>query len=154
MTALTELLRRRHAAANGLYLDLVETLTPQTLRTRIPGARSSPVRNHFWCVVGARESYVRAARAGSWQGFASSLDADDDPDAVRAALERTAAEVATWLGGLALEDEYGLDWALQLLEHESQHHGQLIRYFYALPLPIPASWVQKYALEESRSDLS
>jgi uncharacterized damage-inducible protein DinB len=149
MTAMAGLLQRHHAAANGLYLDLVDTLTPELLRTRIPGVRSSPVRNHFWCVVGARESYLRAARAGSWQGFASSLDADDDPGAVRAALERTAAEVATWLGELSPDDEHGAEWALHLIEHETQHHGQLVRYFYAVPLTIPRSWVDHYALEEA-----
>jgi len=34
-----------------------------------------------------------------------------------------------------------------LLEHEAQHHGQLIRYLYGLRLPIPASWKSRYALE-------
>jgi len=147
--ATSALLRRHHAAANRLYLDLLDGLTPDLLRTRLPGVRSSPVRNHFWCVAGARESYVRAARAGSWQGFDSSLTADDDPSAVRAALERTAAEVDAWLGELAPDDEYGWDWALNLLEHETQHHGQLIRYLYAVPMPVPRSWVEHYALEES-----
>ncbi len=146
--ATSALLARHHGAANGLYLELIDTLDAEQLGSRIPGVRSSPVRNHFWCVVGARESYVRAARAGSWQGFASSLEADDDPVAVRAALERTAAEVAAWLGELADDDEYGWDWALHLLEHETQHHGQLIRYFYSVPLTVPRSWVEHYALEE------
>ncbi len=149
MTEMIPLLRRRHALANDLYLDLIDTLGPEQLRSRLPGVRSSPISNHFWCVVGARESYVRAARAGSWQGFACSLHDDEDPDAVRAALERSAAEVAEWLGELAPDDERAWTLCLQLLEHESQHHGQLIRYFYALPLAIPASWAEKYALEDS-----
>ncbi len=147
MTDLAALLSRRHTVVNDLYLDLVATLTTDLLRTRLPGVRSSPVRNQFWCVVGARESYVRAARAGSWQGFTSSLDDDDDPVAVRMALERTAAEVSEWLAELEPSDERGWEIALELLEHETQHHGQLIRYFYAVPLAIPASWVQHYALE-------
>lgn len=148
------LLRERHRDANRLYLDLIDTLGSEQLRSRLPKVRSSPISNHFWCVVGARESYLRAARAGGWQGFACSLTDDENPDAVREALLSSASLVDEWLGGLAASDEYGASMALQLLEHESQHHGQLIRYFYALPLPIPASWVQKYALEQSRSDLS
>jgi hypothetical protein len=35
---------------------------------------------------------------------------------------------------------------LDLLEHEAQHHGQLIRYLYALKLAIPDSWKARYAL--------
>ncbi len=142
-------MQRRHAAANGLYLDLIETLTPELLRARIPGVRSSPISNHFWCVVGARESYRRAAIAGAWQGFDCSLSDDTDPDAVRLALTRSAGEIAEWIAGLNLDDEASVSWCLRLLEHETQHHGQLIRYFYALPLAIPPSWVSAYALQES-----
>jgi len=148
MTALSGLLKRRHATADRLYLDLVDALDADRLDARLPGVRSSPVRNHFWCVVGARESYVHAARAGSWQGFSSSLADDRDPQAVRAALERTAVLVADWLDGLD-DDLAGIEWALHLLEHEAQHHGQLIRYLYGVPLPIPRSWIEQYALEES-----
>lgn len=144
-----KLLRERLADANRLYLDLIETLGSAELNSRLPGVRSSRVSNHFWCVVGARESYSRAAQAGSWQGFASSLTEPEDPDAVRAALTSSAAFVDAWLSEITSTDEYGTNMALQLLEHEAQHHGQLIRYLYALPLPIPESWVQKYALEPS-----
>ena len=31
-------------------------------------------------------------------------------------------------------------FALDLLEHEAAHHGQLIRYLYGLDLPIPETW--------------
>ncbi|QTV80952.1 hypothetical protein [Microbacterium sp. NIBRBAC000506063] len=146
----TGLLRERHAAANELYLDLIGTLTPEVLRSRLPRVRSSPVSNHFWCVVGARESYRRAALAGSWQGFSCSLqgDEDEDPAAVRAALLRTGAEISDWLSAPMPDDE-ARRLAVRLLEHETQHHGQLIRYFYALPLPVPDSWVRTYVLEDS-----
>ncbi|WP_396657832.1 DinB family protein [Microbacterium sp.] len=147
MTDLIALLRRRHTIANSLYLDLLDALPPDRLRARLPGVRSSPVSNHFWCVVGARESYVRAARAGSWQGFDCSLADDEDADQVRAALEQSAAEVDAWLGELDPGDADSIEVALRLLEHETQHHGQLIRYLYAVPLPVPASWVQRYVLE-------
>lgn len=147
MSVLAVVLGRRFTASHALYRDLADVLDGERLRSRLPGVRSSPVRNHFWCVVGARESYVRAARVGTWQGFSSSLVHDHDPQAVRAALDRTAAMVAEWLGGLDGEDEAGIEWALHLLEHEAQHHGQLIRYLYGVPLPIPRSWVEQYALD-------
>jgi uncharacterized damage-inducible protein DinB len=34
-----------------------------------------------------------------------------------------------------------------LLEHEVQHHGQLIRYLYGLGIERPESWKQRYALD-------
>jgi hypothetical protein len=147
VTDFIALLQLRHAVANELYLDLLDAMAPGRLRERLPGVRSSPVSNHFWCVVGARESYVRAARAGSWQGFTCSLADDEDAGQVRAALERTAGEVDAWLGELDPDDDAGVEIAVRLLEHETQHHGQLIRYLYAVPLPVPASWVDRYVLE-------
>ena len=147
MTAITALLVRRMHASQRLYADLIGALTPQQLGSRLPGVRSSDVRNHFWCVVGARESYPRAARAGSWQGFDSSVAADDAPAAVAATLERTAADVTAWLNEIGDDDESSLEWALALLEHEAQHHGQLIRYLYGVPLPLPRSWIDAYALD-------
>ncbi|MNC98790.1 hypothetical protein D3C83_168600 [compost metagenome] len=33
-----------------------------------------------------------------------------------------------------------------LMEHEAQHHGQLIRYFYANDIPFPATFAARYAL--------
>jgi hypothetical protein len=149
VSALSTLLGRHFDRADALYRDLIGVLTPELLGSRLPGSRSSRVGNHFWCVVGARESYVRAARAGAWQGFASSLTVDDDPQAVAAALADSAREVGRWLETLDPEDEASLEWALHLLEHETQHHGQLIRYLYAVPLPIPRSWIEQYALEEA-----
>src|SRR5690606_495239 len=64
-----------------------------------------------------------------------------------AALEHSAAEVDAWIGELDPGDADSIEVALRLLEHETQHHGQLIRYLYAVPLPVPASWVQRYVLE-------
>jgi len=145
-----EILRRRFARANILYLDLVDALTAEQLGSRLPGLPSDTAGHQLWCVLGARESYVRAARAGEWQGFTSPVsDAQTtDADALRAAFAATAADVDAWAGGLAPDDEESLTYALALLEHETQHHGQLIRYLYGLGIDRPASWQRQYALDE------
>lgn len=46
-----------------------------------------------------------------------------------------AIEAGRWAG-----------FAIDLLEHEAAHQGQLIRYLYALKLTIPPSWKARYAL--------
>lgn len=147
MTA-TSVLARRFARANVLWLDLVDTLSAAQLAARLPGLASNPLGEQVWCVLGARESYPRAARAGSWQGFTSPVTHEQTTDAValRAALESTAADVAQWLDTVDSDDDW--QYALALLEHETQHHGQLIRYLYGLEIPRPASWQQQYALDE------
>ncbi|WP_434811626.1 DinB family protein [Microbacterium sp. bgisy189] len=147
MTDFSALLTARLRAANGLYLDLIDVLTPDLLTARLPGVRSAPIWNQFWCVVGARESYVRWSRAGAWQGFACSLERIEEPGEIRSALARSMDEATAWLRGLAPDDEAGWGIAVHLLEHETQHHGQLIRYLYGVPLPMPQSWIDAYALD-------
>lgn len=105
------------------------------------------IGEQLWCVVGARESYGKGIRAGAWAGFACSLASVGDPEAVRQALERSRAQVAAALAGIDAFTDAQNQLVCDLLEHETAHHGQLIRYLYALEIAIPASWKKRYALE-------
>lgn len=143
-------LRRRLTRADTLYLDLVATLTPEQLASRLADLPSDTLGHQLWCVLGARESFPRAARAGEWQGFTSPVAGNDliDPEALRAAFEGTAADVDAWVAEIADDDETSFAYALALLEHETQHHGQLIRYLFGLDIPRPPTWQEQYALDE------
>jgi hypothetical protein len=134
----------------GLYRDLVASLREADLDSKLPGLRSNTLGQQLWCVVGARESYSRAIRAGAWAGFSCSLDYDRtaDKDAVLEALQRSEEAVVEALAGFDGEDDARVRLILDLLEHEAQHHGQLIRYLYGLNLEIPESWKTRYALED------
>jgi hypothetical protein len=116
---------------------------------KLPGLRSNAVGDQLWCVVGARESFTRAIHAGEWSGFSCSLAAGEtrERDAVMAGLSRSADGVLAVIGDLDSHDDGRCRFALQLLEHEAAHHGQLIRYLYGLELPIPARWKTRYALD-------
>lgn len=145
-----DLLIRRFDRANTLYADLVAALSREQLSSRLGDLPSSPIGQQLWCVLGARESYPRAARAGAWQGFTSPVSGEQlfDPAALGAAFSATKGDVAAWLGELDDGDEDAYTYALALLEHETQHHGQLIRYLYGLGIPRPESWQRQYALDE------
>ncbi|KJL42478.1 hypothetical protein [Microbacterium trichothecenolyticum] len=147
---MNELLRHRFTRANSLYLDFVDAVSPEQLGSHLADLPSDTVGHQLWCVLGARESYPRAARAGEWQGFTSPVTADETTDAaaLRAALAQTSSDVDDWIAGLDAEDEASLTYALALLEHETQHHGQLIRYLYGLGIERPESWQRQYALDE------
>jgi hypothetical protein len=138
---------RRLERAHRLYLDLAADLTAEQLESRLGDLPSNTIAGQLWCVVGARESYSRAARDGKWTGFTSSLDKESaaDPAAVIRILEQSFAEVVATLE-LPLDD-YGQRWMGDLLEHETQHHGQLIRYLYGLGIARPSSWRENYALD-------
>ena len=147
---MNHLLQRRFERSNTLYLDLLDTVPPEHLGSHLRDLPSDTVGHQLWCVLGARESYPRAARAGEWQGFTSPVTAEESTDAaaLRAAFSRTAAEVDAWVASIDAGDEDSLRYALALLEHETQHHGQLIRYLYGLGIDRPHTWQQQYALDE------
>lgn len=126
--------------------DLAALLPESALSEDLP-APSNTVGAQFWCLVGARESYARAIEAGAWSAFSCSLTAEGTRQiaAVRAALETSAQAVRQALATTRTDATDAL--VLDLLEHEAQHQGQLIRYIYALGLEFPASWKARWALD-------
>jgi hypothetical protein len=145
-----DLLRRRFVRSNTLYLDFLDTVPESRLGSRLADLPSDTIGHQLWCVLGARESYPRAAQAGRWQGFTSPVTAEQTTDAaaLRSAFVQTAADLDAWIAGLAADDEESLRYVLALLEHETQHQGQLIRYLYGLGIDRPHTWQQQYALDE------
>lgn len=144
-----EILKARLERSLALTNALAEGLTAEALKSHNGEAPSNSIGAQFWCLVGARESYARAFEAGAWKGFSCSLA---DPEAPAAVLGALAASRDLVLGKVAAAGEGPLSEARQntlvdLIEHEAQHHGQLIRYFYANALPFPPAFASRYALK-------
>ncbi|MDQ3023934.1 MAG: hypothetical protein M3R04_06075 [bacterium] len=128
--------------------DLVALLPEAALIEKL-GPRSNTIGEQLWCVVGARESYAHAITEGGWAGFSCSMTHADTSNK-QCALE--ALRRAALLTAHALSEP---DWTpardellLQLLEHEAQHQGQLIRFVYALGHTFPDSWKKRWALRD------
>ena len=141
---MNEILKSRIERAFTLTRDLVDHLGEGALGLDLPNLPSNRIAGQLWCIVGARESYLRAIEAGGWQGFTCSLSAPRGKGSVMAALEMTQARLAG-LDFAELSDGQ-LVLAFDLLEHEVQHHGQLIRFIYANGLTFPASWNNRYTV--------
>lgn len=94
---------------------------------------SNSIGSQFYCIIGARESYIKAINAGSWQGF-DKTNLSEIKELLEVSLKNLGAIEFNTLDG----DQQNI--AFDLLEHEIQHHGQLIRYFYANKLKFPKSW--------------
>ncbi len=148
MTAFTTL-QDRLKLSQRLYDDLVNFFPEAKLACKLPNLPSNTVGQQLWCVVGGRESYAKAIAAGNWQGFSCSLASTsvNVGDEVKSALLRSANELDTALTASASPTDAQWSLALQLLEHEAQHHGQLVRYLYGLKLGVPASWKSRYHLD-------
>jgi uncharacterized damage-inducible protein DinB len=135
-------------AAELAHHQLVDLLSEDDLGQRLAD-RSNTVGAQMWCVVGARESYARAIENDGWIGFSCSLSGEDttSKDLVLEALARSRAVLAEAIDGVDWTDtREGL--LLDLLEHEVQHQGQLIRYVHALGRRFPESWATRWALDQ------
>jgi hypothetical protein len=143
---LDDAVRERFERSFVMYRDLVDAVGADGLAQRLGDLRSNTIGAQLWCVVGARESYSRAIEAGAWSGFTCSLDDTLDPARVQVVLAASEDAVRAALAGIDGSDLTRWGFALDLLEHEAAHHGQLIRYLYGLDLPIPETWKRRYAL--------
>lgn len=146
---MTRAIDARLHAAFGLYEVLIAAVGDGALTRRLGDLPSNEIGQQLWCVVGARESYTLAIERNGWGRFSCSLAAADTSDRERVAnaLQASAAAATETLARLEELSDVQERLALTLLEHEAQHHGQLIRYLYGLRLPIPEAWKERYSLD-------
>ena len=116
------------AALFGVHLELAASLPDEAFVQRLP-APSNTIGEQFWCVVGARESHAKAIVEGEWAGFSCSLTAHGtrEKSTVVNHLRRSARRLGAALEGIGW-DETRDGLLLDLVEHEAQHQGQLIRH--------------------------
>jgi len=140
-----KLIIERIKRAFQLTRDLIENLREEDLNFSLPELPSNKIGEQIWCIIGARESYFNAIEQGSWQGFSCSLkDASSIVDILNC-LNSSSDKMLTYLNGNKL-DETQLGFIFDVLEHEIQHHGQLIRYVYGNKLQFPKSWNERYTV--------
>ena len=124
--------------------DLVAHLDETCLNLDLPSLPSNRIAGQLWCIVGARESYTKAIEMGSWKGFSCSLSTPRVKQSVLAALEATHKQMSEI--DFADLTDVQIEFAFDLLEHEVQHHGQLIRFIYGNGLTFPDSWNKRYTV--------
>lgn len=141
------LIDARLDAAFVLYDELIAALDETQLRRSLP-VPSNPIGMQLWCVVGARETWARALETGTWGPFHCSIGAFEDtrkPGVVANALATSAASYSA-AARARPDDDARTDLKLGLLEHESQHLGQLLRYLLGLGIEPPPGWKKRFAL--------
>lgn len=120
------------------YDDIVEGIDDVKLNEKLDVPRHKSLADHLWCVVGARESYAKAIRAGEWNGFNCSLK-DHSPADFTRKLRDSAAEVISAVESVTEWTDMREELLLALAEHEVMHEGQIIRHLYGLGREIPRS---------------
>jgi hypothetical protein len=141
---MNQILKSRLERAFNLTRNLVLHLDEQSLGLDLPNLPSNRISGQLWCIVGARESYTKAIESGGWRGFSCSLTAPRVKQSVLSALEVTLESLGA-VDFANLTDSQ-IELAFDLLEHEVQHHGQLIRFVYGNGLTFPDSWTERYTV--------
>ena len=133
----------REAVIQGLlerfnsYADLVSVSNIE-LSKKLDVPKHKSLGEHLWCIVGARESYAKALKAGEWDGFNCSMKEFSQTDfaeklqASADEVERVIEEIDDW----SQERDTLL---LALSDHEVMHEGQIIRHLYGIEHKIPSS---------------
>ena len=138
------LIKRLHKAFE-LTVDLVHAMTIDDLKLNLKGMPSNTIGEQLWCIIGARESYLKAIINGGWVGFSCSLDDTTSKDKIMLCLKKSAEDNLKYLNNFEL-NEVQVELLFCLLEHEILHHGQLIRYIYGNKLTFPKSWNERYTV--------
>ena len=139
------LIKQRLKNAFTLTSDLLESMDETNLKLKINDVPSNTIGGQYWCIIGARQSYNKAMEHdGEWQGFLCELEDPHNKEDVIKLLELTSKG----LDDLKIDEknERVMTKLLELLEHEIQHHGQLIRFVYANKLKFPESWNRRYTV--------
>lgn len=142
--AMTAQLKTQLERAFSLTRDLVTHLDEPALGLDLPNLPSNRISAQLWCIVGARESYTTGIKAGAWQGFSCSLQTPRIKDSVITALASSHQRLSEIAFAHLTDPQLRL--AFDLLEHEIQHHGQLIRFIYANQLTFPETWNERYTV--------
>jgi len=147
--ALLEVLKSNLRRSVLLYEALIARIPESALSERLPGIRSNTIGQQLWCVVGARESYSRAIAAGEWKGFSCSVTREQcsAKGDLAKSLDLSGARLLEVVSTEKSFTDSQHQLILDALEHEAAHQGQLIRYLYALNLPIPEIWKTRFALD-------
>lgn len=128
-----------------MTFDLFKILDKSHLKNSIPNVPSNTFGEQIWCIIGARESYYKAMINNAWSGFSCSLENKYSKDEILEKLKSTEYNFNDFLIKHN-KDTNIQEPAIDLLEHEIQHHGQLIRFMYTNKIPFPKSWNNRYTV--------
>lgn len=152
---LLEEVKNHWTQLRSMSYDLLDVLLEEDLTKKLPFPESQTLGYQFYCMIGAQESNIPYITEGDWLGFTCSLDYEEDlnKETIREAMEIADGQLFRALESIDLLKKFKggttpLTNYMILVEHEAQHQGQLINFIYALDLPLPKSWEQKWALKK------
>lgn len=138
-------LKKRVLKAFSLTEDFYSHVNDDKLKLKISNVSSNSIGEQAYCIIGARESYLKAFNVGKWSGFECSLVDTNSKSLIIIKLKETHTNIEVFLRNTST-DQIDSNLLIDLLEHEIQHHGQLIRIAYANRIEFPESWKVRYTV--------
>lgn len=138
-------LKKRVLKAFSLTEDFYSHVNDDKLKLKISNVPSNSIGEQAYCIIGARESYLKAFNVGKWSGFECSLVDTNSKSLIIIKLKETHTNIEVFLRNTST-DQIDSNLLIDLLEHEIQHHGQLIRIAYANRIEFPESWKVRYTV--------
>ena len=153
---IAEQLKTHWQQLRGMTYDLLDLLTEENLNRLLPFPASQDIQYQLYCMLGTQESWLTVLRTGTMAEWDCSLEPAPVGQTLSLARLRSQFETADQalfreldqltLTDLVMGGNSPLHYYMVLVEHEAHHQGQLINFIYALDLPIPESWADKWAL--------
>ena len=130
--------------------EFLTTIKEDDLKLRLVGMRSDSIASQITCIIGCRDSYSKCLPKDEQFRWSP-----DFPHADRYNLSKLSRylveigeKVISELESINELSDNQQELVLDLLSHEYQHQGQIIRYFYANGLKMPGAVKSEWHLED------
>ncbi len=132
----------------SMWQDLMRDLSDEHLKMKLGNLPSNTIGQQLWCLGGCRESNLKSLEADSSFAWQCTYEGSaDDSEALGKYIDGLGKSLMAFLSEDKELTDNQICLVLDLLAHEYQHQGQIIRYLYGNKLSIPKSWQQFWHLE-------
>ena len=129
-----------------LTTDLANAMDEVQYDEKLSTLPSNTLGGQLWCLVGTRESQLAVLKLEQEFSFSCSVSDAKNKLQIMQALFHSSADILVWLDRQEELQDSQLKGLLEIIEHEAQHHGQLIRYVYGNKWVFPESWKKYYTV--------
>jgi len=131
--------------AFSLTTDIAHEIGESQYKEKLGAVKSNSFGEQLCCVLGARESYLKQLQEKNNFEFKCSVQDTSNKFQIMQGLHQSAEQIVQYTKENPTDEVAG-EILFTILEHEVQHHGQLIRYVYGNNWDFPESWKQHYTV--------
>ncbi len=140
----------------GRTYDFLDVIKQEDLQKKLPFPASQSIYYQLDCILGTTETitdFIKTEKKTKWHCSLPNEVLDMPIETIKEHLRKSDHVLFETLDNVNLltmqqDNTSPLQKYMELVEHESHHHGQLINFIYALDLPIPESWAKIWELKK------